>query len=287
VIDEYRFYNLRRQVGSPDIKVLFPEWRDGQERVMVFSPHDDDALLGAGYLMLACLARGAEVHVCIFCDGRAGYSRPEQRATIVATRRQETLRAYRSLGLADEQVHPLGYPDFSLVSYVGWWLDGAREGTLSQILPLLRRLGITRLLIPNGYREHSDHTAAYEVGRFDGVQAGDPVLADWGPACAIRSTLQYSVWGDLSPEDALVCGADPLIRANRAIVAPYGAEDRIADAVSAWESQGQIIAGLREQRRERDCGIGMIELYTDMEPRPKLNYAPYADLIRKLPYSRS
>ena len=285
--DEYRFYDLRRQVGSPDISLLLPEWQDGRERVLVLSPHDDDALLGAGYLMLACLARGADVHVCIFCDGRAGYSQPEQRETIVATRRQETLAAYKALGLTEGQVHSLGYPDFSLVSYVGWWLDSTREGTLSEVIPLLRRVGVTRLLIPNGYREHSDHSAAYDVGRFDGVQAGDPVLADWGPACAIRSTLQYSVWGDLSPEDALVSGADPEIRANRAIVAPYSAEDMIAQSVSAWRSQGQIISGLREQRRGRDCGLGMMELYIALEPRPKLNYAPYAELIRKLPVTAS
>ena len=220
-MDEYRFYDLRRQVGSPDIALLFPEWQDDHEKVIILSPHDDDALLGAGYAILACRARGAEVHVCIFCDGRAGYSRPEQRETIVATRRNETLHAYSSLGLTEGQIHPLGYPDFSLVSYIGWCLSSNREGTLREIIPLFRRLGITRLLIPNGYREHSDHSAAYEVGLFDGVQAGDPVLADWGPACAIRSTLQYSVWGDLSPEDALEAMA--MLGARRMIPIHWGA----------------------------------------------------------------
>jgi hypothetical protein len=281
-MNEYRFYDLRCQVGSSDIGLLLPEWEDGHEKVMVLSPHDDDALLGAGYAILACLARGAEVHICILCDGRAGYSSPEQRETIVVTRRSETLRAYGSLGLTEGHIHSLGYPDFSLVSYIGWCLSSNREGSLRKIIPLFRRLGITRLLIPNGYREHSDHTAAYEVGCFDGVQAGDPVLADWGPTCAIRSTLQYSVWGDLSPEDALVAGANPRIRANRAIVAPYGAEDTISRAIAAWESQGEIIADLRRQRRERDCGQGMMELFLALEPRPRLDYAPYAELIRKL-----
>jgi len=287
MIDEYRFYDLRRGMGSPDISMLFPEWQDGHERVLILSPHDDDALLGAGYAMLACQARGAEVHVCIFCDGRAGYSRPDQRETIVATRRSETLRAYSSLGLAKEQIHALGYPDFSLVSYIGWCLSSNREGALRKVIPLLRRLSITRLLIPNGYREHSDHSAAYDIGRFDGVQAGDPVLADWGTVSVVRNTLQYSVWGDLSPEDALVAGADPHIRANRAIVAPYSAEEHINRGLAAWQSQGQIIAGLREQRRERDCGQGMMELYIALDPRPKLDYAPYAELIRRLPIGTS
>ncbi len=59
--------------------MLFPDWRPGDEHVVVLSPHDDDALLGAGYLILAALANGAKVSAVIFCDGRAGYSAPAGR----------------------------------------------------------------------------------------------------------------------------------------------------------------------------------------------------------------
>ena len=114
------------------------------------------------------------------------------------------------------------------------------------------------------------------------MQAGDPVGADWGAPSEIRSALQYSVWGDLSPEDALIHGDDPRIRANRAIVAEYGLETKIGQALAEWESQGQIIRGLLEARRDRDCGLGMMELYIDLDPRPKLDYAPYGELIRSL-----
>jgi hypothetical protein len=138
-------------------------------------------------------------------------------------------------------------------------------------------------MIPNGYREHSDHEAAYDAGRYDGVQAGDPVLVDWGTPCSIKSTVQYAVWGDLLPEDALVSGEDTRIRANKAIVADYGLERTIAEALAQFESQGQIIQGLLAQRRERDCGLGMMELYLSLDPRPKLEYGPYAQLIRSLP----
>ena len=282
-MNDFLFYDLRRKVGKRDISILFPEWEAGNERVMVLSPHDDDALLGAGYAMAACRSQGGKVYVCIFCDGSAGYIRPEQKESIVEVRKRETIRAYGLMGVPKESVHSLGYPDFSLVSYIGWRLSAGREGTLAGLIPLLRSQRITRLMIPNGYREHSDHEAAYDVGRYDGVQAGDPVLVDWGTPSPIKSTLQYAVWGDLSPEDALVSGEDPGIRANRAIVADYAVERTIAEALAQFESQGQIIQGLLEQRRQRDCGLGMIELYISMEPRPKLEYEPYARLIRSLP----
>lgn len=282
-MSEFVFYDLRRKVGERDINLLFPGWVPGEERVMVLSPHDDDALLGAGYAMAACQANGGLAYVCILCDGRAGYSRIEDRETIVATRQQESAQAYGRFGIDKERVFFLNYPDFSLVSYVGWKLSSGSEGSMRRVVELLREQGITRLMIPNGYREHSDHEAAYDIGRYDGVQAGDPVAVDWGPLTTIKNTLQYSVWADFSPEDALLSRDDTRIRANRAIVAEYSLEGTIAQALAQWESQGQIIEGLLEQRRERDCGLGLMELYIDLDPRPKLPFAPYAGLIRSLP----
>ena len=49
------------------LEVLFPDWRPGDERVCVYSPHDDDAILGAGYAMRAALDAGAEVYIVIVC----------------------------------------------------------------------------------------------------------------------------------------------------------------------------------------------------------------------------
>ena len=279
----FRFYDLRAGRGSRDIDLLFPGWSPGDERVLVLSPHDDDALLGAGYALAAAQESGGVAHVAICCDGSAGYSRIEDRDTIVGTRQRETLAAHAVIGIAAERVHYMGFPDFSLVGHLGWKLATGQLGTLQPFVTLLRRIGATRLLIPNGYREHLDHTAAYDLGRYDGPQAGDAVGVDWGAPSAIRSTLQYSVWADLSPEDALIHGAPTEIRANRALVAPYALERQIAKALAAWESQQQIIGGLLEQRRERDCGTGLMELYVALDPRPKLDYAPYAALLKRLP----
>ena len=53
---DFRYYDLRQRTASSDLGVLFPDWKPGDERVAVFSPHDDDAALGAGYAMLSALA---------------------------------------------------------------------------------------------------------------------------------------------------------------------------------------------------------------------------------------
>ena len=189
-MEQYRFYDLRAGRGGEEIDILFPGWQAGDERLMVLSPHDDDALLGAGYAISAALAHGAEAHVCIYCDGSAGYSVPEDRERIVAVRREETYTAYGLLGLGPEHVHRLELPDFSANQYLGWKLASGGYGVLQTLLPLMRRLRVTRLFVPNGYREHLDHEATYDSGRYDGVQVGDPVLVDLGARGAGRYPRQ-------------------------------------------------------------------------------------------------
>lgn len=73
-----RYYDLKQQTGSDSIDLLFPGLDPTNEHVVVFSPHDDDAILGAGYLICALQEIGCPVTILIFCDGRAGYSTPAE-----------------------------------------------------------------------------------------------------------------------------------------------------------------------------------------------------------------
>ncbi len=276
------YYDLRAGTSSREIALLFADWRPGEERVAILSPHDDDAALGAGYLALAAQEAGGEVWVLICCRGCAGYSSPAEKETIVEVRRRETLASCELLGIPGGRVLRYDFPDLSLLPRIGLDLPGGGEGAHAASLRAMRRIGVTRLLVPNGYREHIDHTAAYLLGAFDAPQVGDPILADWGLAAPVRSTLVYSVWGDFSPEDALVSGASSRLRANRALVAPPEMEERVGAALRAFRSQGQIIEGLLAARRGRFFEGGAVELYQAFEARPPLDYAPYHGRIREI-----
>ncbi len=269
----------RRRWGGLD--VLFPEWAGGDERVMVYSPHDDDAILGAGYAMRAAMDAGAEVHVVIVCDGACGYSTPEEKEGIVARRRAETLDCYRAFGIPGDRVLFLSYPDFSAIQYVGRILDPAREGHFRATVTELRRRRITRILAPNHYHEHIDHLAAYLMAAFDSPQAGDAHSVDWAEPYPVRSTAQYSVWAEFDPEDALVRGrGDRGLRADVVLAASSEVEDEVMRGIGRYPSQAAIIASLVEQRRGRLLKDGrFIELYRRFDPRPKLDFAPYKRLI--------
>jgi len=278
--EDFTFYNLLTEEYSKNIDLFFPGWCEGKERVVVFAPHDDDAILGPGYLLQAVQLFGGEVHVVIFCNGSGGYSVIEHKNLITALRFRETVRAYRKLGIPEMHIHRLDYEDYSVWPFIGWHLPGKEEGTLRKVLPLLRRIGATRLLLPNGYREHLDHTATFLVGAFDGPQVGDPVMADWGEARPISTFLQYAVWSDFSPEEAFLQGRSPDIRANLAIKAPYEAEEKVRDAMREYESQAQIVSGLLEAREERKVNEKeVIEVYLRFNPRPKCDYRKYVNYL--------
>ncbi|MEN3186663.1 MAG: PIG-L family deacetylase [Atribacterota bacterium] len=279
---DFSFLDLRKKEISEDIGVLFPGWQENNERVAIFSPHDDDGILGPGYLLQAIPLFGGEVHVVVFCNGSGGYSVIEQKHIITALRARETLRAYEVLGIDSAHVHRLDYDDYSLWPFIGWKLEHG-EGTLRKVLPLLRRLKITRVLLPNGYREHLDHLAAFMVGAFDVPQAGDPVMVDWGEPSPVRSILQYAVWSDFEPEDAFLCGDDPSVRANRALLAPEEAETRVRKSMEEFKTQAQIISGLMKQREERKIGSGRVmEIYYAFDPRPRCEYEKYVRRVREI-----
>jgi LmbE family N-acetylglucosaminyl deacetylase len=271
----YEYCDLDQGRKGLDIGLIFPGFRPGAETVAVISPHDDDALLGAGYLVQAVLAAGARVKIMIVCDGSAGYSSARDKPGIVERRQEEAGAAYQSLGVPADGLVRLDLPDFSAIHYLGWRLPGAGEGMFARAVPLLREWRTTRLIVPNGHREHIDHTAAHLAGMFFGPQAGDAVLADWGEATAIRTTLCYSVWADFPPRPGG-------LRANRAVLAPDRAESAVREAIKMFRSQAEVITDLVKARQGRRSGGRGLELFCDVDPRPRLDYAPYWAAINKI-----
>src|SRR5262245_61220283 len=99
--DRTLIYRKRDDSGivSPRISGAFSDWRDGQESILFVIPHDDDAVLGAGLMILQAVREGLPVRVAITTDGSMGYNRIQDKFKIVEIRRQETLRSFEILGI--------------------------------------------------------------------------------------------------------------------------------------------------------------------------------------------
>lgn len=271
----FTYCNTDTNCFTRDIGLLFPGF--GKDEVLaVMSPHDDDAILGAGYAMLAAQKAGAEVYVMIFCRGDAGYSTVEEKTTIEGVRSRETIECYARLGIPADHILRMNFTDFSAIGNWGWEKADGTPGDMPLILRFLREKKVTRVMIPNHYHEHIDHLATYWMTSFDVPQAGDMALVDYGTPHVVRSTLQYSVWADFDPEDALVNGRPAGLRANRILVASQAVEQRIDDAIAAYVSQEQIIEDLVRSRKERRTSMGdYVEPYIAFDCRPKLCLKPY------------
>jgi LmbE family N-acetylglucosaminyl deacetylase len=267
------FIDFRRSIRGSGLEVIFPSWQAG-ESAAFYSPHDDDAALGAGYLVRAVVEQGGAPYVLVFCRGDAGYSTPDEKTGIVAIRREETIRAYTALGVPVSNIVAFDVPDFGLMDQIG---RGAAPGSLfDRLVVFLRLHHIGRIVFTSGNFEHWDHTAASYAGIYTSPQAGDPILADLGPPSPIATYLQYGVWSDFSP------GPDggPLA-ADKAILASSDDEAAVRLALAAFASQGLImnktVAALREKRKTDG---GYLELYREIGLRRPIDFGPYKKALK-------
>jgi LmbE family N-acetylglucosaminyl deacetylase len=252
-----------------DIGLLFPGWKKG-ESVAFLSPHDDDAALGAGYLLLAVKKAGGRPLVLVFCKGDAGYSKADEKRTIVARRRREAVAAYGLLGVPPEDIHFFGRPDLSLMGQIDRVSPDGRKGVVDELLCVLRARRAGRVVFTSPNHENWDHTAVYYLGMYVAPQAGDPILADLGAPSPIVSMLVYSVWGDLAPK------AGGGLRADLGILADDTDEQAVRAGLAGFASQAAIMENTAAARRDARRGPdGWLELYGRAAVREPVDYFAY------------
>jgi LmbE family N-acetylglucosaminyl deacetylase len=270
------FVDFAKPAKRGRINLLFPDWTKG-ERVAFYSPHDDDAILGAGYLILAVIKTRGIPSIFVFCRGDAGYSTPAEKKGIVQRRKREARSAYGLLGVKKKDIHFFGIPDFSLTAHLDRKRPCGGKGVFDQIVSLLRRERISRVAFSSGHLEHWDHTAVFYAGIYTSPQAQDPILADLGKPQRIQAYLAYSVWGDFEPA--------PMGQATRAdlgILAKDEDEKLVIDAIKEFSSQSRIIKDIVARRKARRTKGGYLELYKSYQPRQPIDYSPYFRIINKI-----
>lgn len=164
-------------------------------RIMVVSPHPDDETLACGGLIQRALSRGAQVSVVVLTNGdafpasaAAVFKRidlsPSDYVRLGKVRRQEVTRALGILGVAQDRIALLGYPDRGLRDLwtANWQVPkrsrythcsespyeppGARRAVyrgsslVEELRDLIRRYSPTEIYVPHPNDDHEDHRAA-------------------------------------------------------------------------------------------------------------------------------
>jgi len=194
-------YNLSAQRTAryetpPDIPELEPIKKE--DRVLIFAPHPDDETLGTAGIIQKAAAAGAEVRVMYLTNGEHNqlafivYEKRfviKQKALIHMgeVRRKEAISAMKLLGVPEENLIFLGYPDFgTLAIFLRYWGDVKPfknmltrvsnvpykdaltpnalykgESVLWDVESVLRKYKPTKIFVTNPVDTNRDHRAAY------------------------------------------------------------------------------------------------------------------------------
>ena len=167
------------------------------DRVLIVAPHMDDETIGAGAYALDALGTGADVFVAFLTAGdcarfsaRLMHGRmnptPDDYLSVGTTRIAEARNAMRLLGVPNDQIFFLGYPDRGLrmivdepsaivrsdstkrdtVPYDAALSPGAthtRDNVLRDIRKILELVQPTTVITPVPFDLHPDHNAAADL----------------------------------------------------------------------------------------------------------------------------
>ena len=171
----------------------------GNDRILVFAPHCDDEVLGAGGTILKAINTGAQVSVVLITNGDNNFFStvleletvyPDAAKYIEAgeERQKESIDALVSLGMNEKDILFLGYPDRGVKSlfdknwtnnnpYKSRSTDETRsvyrlsyeknalysgENLLKNITQIITDFKPTIVIAPHEYDKHPDHKYSYK-----------------------------------------------------------------------------------------------------------------------------
>ena len=170
--DEFEFVRLvgsERRIGST-LQNVSRHWQGEKECFLFISPHDDDAVIGAGLLIQLAKRENVPVHILIVTDGSMGYCSPEEKNNISEIRRSETLQCYQMLDVPKENIGWLGLPDCRLTEYRGRRPASKADkaaiegftGLQNAFTYHLRKIRPTQSFLPTSSDLHPDHKIIHE-----------------------------------------------------------------------------------------------------------------------------
>jgi len=129
-----------------------------KDKILIFAPHPDDETIGTAGLIQKALKAGAKVKVVCFTNGdhnELAFIVYEKRLTLRKgefvhmgeVRRKETLAAMQYLGLSENDIIFLGYPDFGTLEILTKYWDKARP--FKDFLTRISRVPYAECLSPN------------------------------------------------------------------------------------------------------------------------------------------
>lgn len=136
------------------------------KKIVIFSPHPDDELIGAGGSMLKWKSEGDQVHIIYMSDGRAAYTYERANDNLVETeettiteeelaecRMQEIDKVAKFLNITTKNIHKFKFPDQKVRDF--------KEAGIEQSKTIIK--DAHRVVIPSNNNPHVDHQATFDI----------------------------------------------------------------------------------------------------------------------------
>jgi LmbE family N-acetylglucosaminyl deacetylase len=217
------------------------------ERWLMVSPHDDDVTLGAGLLIQAAIAERIDVRTAVVTDGRMGYCTIGQKDAIVDIRRRETDQSFEILGIPQEKVSYLNFPDGGLAEFRGRRAAkngepsvGGFTGLQNAFTHLLREVRPTRVFVPTIADLHPDHQITNAELMISLFHAGGSIWPELGDALVgVPKVYELAVYCDFPEPPQIEVKSDAAAFENKlASIAAYQSQTQIGGLIDSLRASG-------------------------------------------------
>ncbi|MHC4962282.1 MAG: PIG-L deacetylase family protein [Planctomycetota bacterium] len=268
LVEFVRLVGEERRVGNT-LASVSRHWQGDRERFLFVSPHDDDVALGAGLFVQLAQRENIPVYILIVTDGSMGYCTKEQKDKISEIRQKETYDCYQSLGVPDENIIWLAFPDCRLNYYRGRRFSDSNDwtkyegfiGLQNSFTHWIRKIAPTQCFLPTSSDLHPDHKIVHEEFLISLFHASGNIWPELGESIEkVPFVHEMGVYCDF-PEP-------PKVR----IQTPEAYLEKKLNAIAAFKSQKQIASlidivrksGPYEYLRELNFKLYQPAAYYDM-----------------------
>lgn len=157
------------------------------KRILVFSPHPDDDIIGCGGSMAKHVSQGNEVTAVYLTSGEAG-SLKHPPEVLAQKREAEAAEAGRVIGVSDVVFlqNPDGYLEYN-------------QDNIVKLTNLIRKRQPHLVYLPHRGEPHPDHFTTNQLGLEACRRSGGPWFAEYeGQPWTVEAILGYEVWTTLS-----------------------------------------------------------------------------------------
>jgi LmbE family N-acetylglucosaminyl deacetylase len=156
-------------------RLLSPTSAELARPAIVFAPHPDDETLGCGGTIMRKRAMEADVSIVVMTDGSRSHASRISPAELARIRADEVVGAANVLGIAEEKVRLLGFPDGELEAH-----ERAGADIVASILLEQRP---AEVYVPYRREHPRDHRATFRIVRSALGLCPSPVVV-----------FEYPVW---------------------------------------------------------------------------------------------